>query len=85
MPCVPVPAIVVPTLPAPLTLTPPALPAIPDLTWCCKIAINIPIPPIPWPGGPLAINPALVLAINVALASVQTFLDGLQVPCPREL
>lgn len=83
MPCLKVDLPTPPTLPAPLTLEPPPLPPLPTAKLCCKVEIEIPIPPILFPGAPLIINPALVAVINANLALVKVYLDQIEVPCPK--
>lgn len=82
MACIPVPAVVVPTLPAPLSIDFGALPSISTPGLCCNLLAPITlVPPIPLPAAVL--NPAVLATINAALHQVQDFLDHLEVPCPR--
>lgn len=84
MPCIPVPSIVVPTLPAPLTLGTPAPPPLPDLPQgiCCKLPVAPPIPPVP--GLSATILGPLVAALNLYIQQLNEFLDKVPLKCPRE-
>jgi len=86
MACLPLPDVDLPTLPSPLTITPPSpsLGADVSAELCCKLVsfdlsvfIVIPIPP-------LTINPAVIALINEALDKIDAFLDALPLDCPRE-
>lgn len=82
-----------PLPPLPLPFSIPALPSIPipaQPQLCCQLPdivsmITSQLPPIPLPPG--TINPAevqiLVAAVQNALATVQTYIDGLIPPCPK--
>jgi hypothetical protein len=84
MPCTPLPTLALPTLPAPLTLTPPAPPSIDfDPSLCCKLLpFPVTTPPVPLPVGVL--NPAVVAVLTQQMAAAQSFLDSLSFSCPRE-
>ena len=83
MPCLATPSVTLPTLPAPLTLAPPALPDITLPTFCCKLPpIPIQIPPIPIP--PLLLNPAIIATLNGYIAVLQSYLQSLPLKCPLE-
>ena len=85
MGCIPVPSISIPTLPAPLTLSPP-IPTIPDLgipNLCCKLPVQIPpIPPIPIPA--LILNPAVVATLQAYVKALTAYIDSLPFKCPAE-
>ena len=84
MPCLPLPAIELPTLPDGISL------ALPDLgpgdfaaDLCCKIAaVSTPeiIPPIP----PLVLDLAILALIDTALSKIDSYLDKLPLDCPKE-
>lgn len=84
MACIPLPVPTLPTLPSPFSIAPPALPPISvALTACCKLSVIASVSlPAPFPSAVL--TPAVILTINAALATVQTYLDALPLPCPRE-
>lgn len=80
--CIPLPVPVVPVLPAPFTISPPALPTLSTPGLCCNfVAAQTIIPPIPL--NPAILNPAVLATINQALHTVQDFLDHLPPECPR--
>lgn len=85
MACDPLDLPPIPGLPAPLTIAPPTLPAIPegDLKFCCKI-LELPVAPElpPLPTGVL--NAGVVEVLKQSIAAVQTYLDALPLDCPRE-
>lgn len=82
-----------PLPPLPLPFSIPPLPTIPfpsQPQLCCQLPdivamIAAQLPPIPLPPG--TINPAVVAtvvaAMQNALATVQTYIDGLIPPCPK--
>lgn len=82
MPCIALPIPTIPTLPAPLSISLPALPSIVTPGLCCQLIPPITIiPPITLP--PAILNPAVILTINAAIAQVQAYLDALDPGCPR--
>lgn len=83
MPCIAVPEISIPSLPAPFSFgasQPPSVSFDPEL--CCKI-IQFPLklPPLPLPPGVL--NPAFITAMNAAKSQVTAFIRSLSFNCPR--
>lgn len=85
MACLKLPVPPLPPLPLPFNVAPPPLPPIPsiDLQFCCKLPLPFPpLPPIPFP--PIVINPGVILLINAAMLVIETYLDALEVRCPRE-
>lgn len=83
MPCVAVPKLSLPTLPGPLTLTPPAAPSVSfNPQWCCKLPsyATPPIPPIPG----VILNPAVVMVLRSAIGAITGYLDAIPLKCPRE-
>lgn len=83
MACVPLPKVAAPTLPAPLSIAPsvPTLSFDPDL--CCKVLpFPLATPPVPLPAG--TINPAVIAIVTNAMAQIQTYLNSLSIPCPKE-
>lgn len=83
MPCLKLPAVTAPTLPAPLSLAL-SLPSVSfNIDLCCKLPpIPTPIPPIPIP--PLILNPAIIAALNAFITQVVEFINAQSVPCPIE-
>lgn len=84
MPCIPLPKLPLPTIPAGLTITAP-FPAIPEQTLqapCCLLP-PIKIPGIPNPLGPLVVNPAFVEVIRAGLAAIEAYDDLIPLDCPR--
>lgn len=87
MACIPLPKLDLPTLPAPLSLTPPAPPTVSidaNLPFCCKVASLAGSFSIPIPIPPLVLNPAVIAIINAALGAVDAYLDALPLSCPKE-
>jgi hypothetical protein len=84
MPCIALPTVTAPTLPDPLSISPPAVPgAAFDLQLCCKLPPFVPpLPPIPIPA--LILNSAVVAALNVFIGQAVAFISALSVPCPKE-
>lgn len=76
-------AIDLPTLPAPWSIEPPALPDIEaNAAICCfEVEISIPIP-IPIPA--LLINPTVILLLNAAFDVVEAYIDALPLDCPLD-
>ena len=83
MPCLKLPALPAPQLPAPLSLSL-SLPSLSfDLELCCKLPpVPIQIPPIPLP--PLVLNPAIIATLNAFITQVVQYVNSLSVPCPIE-
>lgn len=84
MACIALPAVAIPTLPAPLTLTAP-VPSltIPDVSLCCKLPpLPISIPPIPIPSAIL--NPAVIAALNAFVKQMTSYINALPLSCPLE-
>lgn len=82
MPCVPVPSVTLPTLPAPWSLAPPSLPGIVTPGLCCNLVPPVALTPR-IPLGALVITPAVILLINQGLHVVQAYIDALDPGCPR--
>jgi hypothetical protein len=83
MACIPLPDVALPTLPSPLTLTPPDPGISFDPELCCKLLpFPVATPPISLP--PAVINGATLAILTNALSAVQTYLDALPLDCPRE-
>jgi len=92
MPCIPIPKTPQPPFPFPYTVPPlsfPPIPTEPDL--CCQLPDFIAmiaehVPPIPLPPG--TINPAtaqeIAAAIQLAVDTIDSYLDQLQPECPRQ-
>lgn len=67
----------------PLTVEPPALPPIGgDLDICCKLVSFSWTPVIPL--GPLVINSGVMAVIAAQIAIINSYLDVLTIPCPRD-
>lgn len=83
MPCLKLPTVTAPTLPAPLSLAL-SLPSVSfDLNLCCKLPpVPIPLPPIPLPA--VVLNPAIIATLNAFIGQVVTYINSLSVPCPIE-
>lgn len=85
MGCVSVPTIPLPTLPAPLSISPP-IPTVPDLgipNLCCKLPVQIPdIPAIPIPA--LVLNPTVIQTLQTYVRQVTTYIDAIPFRCPAE-
>ena len=82
MACIPGPSISLGTLPAGISLTPPTIPAITTPGLCCQLVSPFTvIPPVPL--GPLVANSAVLVALNVTLQAVQTYINSLVPDCPR--
>lgn len=83
MACVELPKIDLPKLPSPLSIAPPQLPSLSaDATICCKLVSFSIAPKVPLP--PIAINPAVVAAVNTAMDAVEAYLSAIPISCPRE-
>ncbi len=84
MPCLKLPTVTAPTLPAPFTLGLPGLSGLTfDINLCCKLPpVSLPIPPIPLPA--VVLNPAVIATLNSAISAVVTYINSLSVPCPIE-
>lgn len=84
MSCISLPAVTPPTLPSPLSLTPPSVdPPEFELELCCKLPpIEIPLPPIPLP--PLVLNPAVIASLNAYIEQACTYVNSLSLSCPLE-
>jgi hypothetical protein len=81
--CIQGPVLPLPTLPAPLSLSPPVPPALPGIPGlCCKLPISLAIPPIPIPSAVL--NPAVIATLNGYIAVMKAYLRALPLPCPKE-
>lgn len=82
--CLKLPTLPIPQLPAPLTLTLPALPELPGLpAFCCKLPpLPISIPPIPIPS--LILNPAVIATLNAFITSALSYINSLAISCPLE-
>ena len=82
MACIPIPSVVVPTLPSPLSIAPPGLPGLTTPGLCCNLIEPVDlIPPLTLP--PAVLTSAVLIAINAALHTVQDFIDHLPPRCPR--
>lgn len=83
MACISV-ALEFPTLPSPLSLTPPSPPPINvSLQLCCKKPIlAASTPPVPFAAAIL--NPTVIAIINAQLALAEAYIDNLPIKCPRE-
>jgi hypothetical protein len=88
MPCIPLPKIALPELPAGLTISPPAPPPLPGGQIipegaCCKLpALNI--PPVPRPPIPPAVLGAAMATLNGFIDQVVDYLNNLPIDCPIE-
>lgn len=95
MPCSPIPAVPMPSLPGPLTLGVPSLPSAPPaavpggLLPCCSI--SIPTPDLPYPLNAQPTLPPIIAAVtgvevvlNAAVSEINVFLQSLTPPCPTE-
>jgi hypothetical protein len=83
MPCFPGPVVPFPTLPAPLSLSPPAVPDVPQPPGlCCKLP-PLTTPPIPIPI-PAQILTPLITTLNGFVAVVKAYLLLKPIKCPLE-
>lgn len=84
MPCIPLPSIVIPTLPSPLSLGTPVPPPLPSLPQgiCCKLPVAPPIPPVPSLSATI-LGP-LITALNTYIGQINDYLDKVPLKCPRE-
>lgn len=84
MPCVPIPVLPFPVLPAGFSISPPSpypRPYPPGI--CCQIFnISSVGPPIPLPS--LIVNSTFIAALTVAMKTVQTYIDTIPLNCPKE-
>lgn len=91
MACTDLPTVPLPPLPLPFSI--PSLPTVPTPSQpqlCCQLPdiiamIAAQIPPVQLPPGTLGPGAAQVViaAVQEALATVQTYIDGLAPPCPK--
>lgn len=83
--CAKLPIGAMPTLPAPLSLTPtlPAMPTINVPKPCCRLP-PIPVPPLPIPIPSLVLIPGVIETLNAYIKSATTYVDLLPVTCPVE-
>jgi hypothetical protein len=84
MPCIPIPKPPIPSVPLGLSISAP-LPSPPQVTVqapCCLLP-PFTSPTIPISLGPLAVNPAIVAAIRVALQALEEWSDLIPLTCPR--
>lgn len=91
MPCVPLPTSEFPELPAPLSLTPPAVPEpppLPDLpNYCCKLPpVEIPLPPIEIPSEVLELlsDTGALGRLKDYIDQALTFINSYPIKCPLE-
>lgn len=88
MACVQIPAF--PPVPDifPLTLEPPPLPPIPspEIDYCCRLQLIIPLPFIPIPSAVLTAPgvSAVIVVINETLDTLMTVIDALPLSCPLD-
>ena len=88
MPCIPLPTVTLPSLPAGLSLSPPPLPVLPTLPQppCCTIP---PVPfSIPQVSLTLPVNPVIMVTLAAALDEVRelalSYLRSIPLPCDRD-
>jgi hypothetical protein len=82
MACIDMPHPVLPTLPGGLSVgfTLPGASFDPKL--CCKVLqFSAVLPPTPFA---IPLNPGTIAAINAFIGEIQTFIDAIAVPCPKE-
>ncbi len=83
VPCVPIPIPTLPAIPAPFSLTPPAIPQ-PSTSFnacCVNVSLGDLLPPVALP--PFIVNPALVTTLRQASKAAQSWLQNLPIRCPR--
>lgn len=84
MACLELPDAPIPTLPSPLSLSPPAIPDAPGLPdYCCKLPIP-PTPPIPIKIPSVLINTTFTTTLEAYIEVAKTYIDSLAFTCPLE-
>ena len=82
--CLALPIPPLPTLPFPLSISPPSLPDPPQLPgFCCKLP-PIPYPPIPIHIPPLLLNPAVIVALKGYMKVALAYIHAKPLKCPLE-